>query len=163
MRCSWSNAPQPITSTAADTGGHVDRVHLDASLCWMRMERLFHSGFFVWCSTDLPCSTGTRAGSYSGSRGVLERDGQTPCTWWYTPLNGLGLELKDTKHKGIKTLKRHMVGLIFNSFWISKLYTPSPSTRSKQSCATKSPGTMLSATTKTQHTTYPSSARKPSR
>ena len=26
MRCSWSNAPQPITSTAADTGGHVDRV-----------------------------------------------------------------------------------------------------------------------------------------
>ena len=80
MRCSWSNAPQPITSTAADTGGHVDRVHLDASLCWIRMERLFHSGFFVWCSTDLPCSTGTRAGSYSGSRGVLERDGQTPCT-----------------------------------------------------------------------------------
>lgn len=62
-------------------------------------------------------------------------------------------------------VKCHMVDLFFISFFISESHTPSPSSpqESKKSCATKSPGIMLSATTKTQHTTYPSSARKPSR
>lgn len=85
MRCSWSNAPQPITSTAADTDGHVDRVLyittiLMLSLCWIGMEYPFHSASLFGHLTDLPCSTGTRAESCSNSRGVVERDGQTPCT-----------------------------------------------------------------------------------
>lgn len=55
MRCSWSNAPQPITSTASDMGwsrgsGSLYNNHLDAIFMLDRNRMSLSFGFFVWAS-----------------------------------------------------------------------------------------------------------------